>query len=83
MIERLARALRESTTYQAILHEGEARGRADEARRLLLRTGSKKFGPPSSDTMAVLAAITDVERIEQLAERVIDAASWADVLRDA
>ena len=86
VIESLARALRESTTYQAILREGEARGEArglaEGARRALLRAGSRRLGPPDPDTVAALTAITEVERLERMTERVLDAASWADVIRD-
>jgi hypothetical protein len=52
--------MKESVTYQEILEEGEAigfqkgdvvgllKGKAEEARRLLLRQGSKRFGVPDS-----------------------------------
>ena len=38
--------MRESSTYQAILREGKAEGKAEEARRMLLRIGRKHLGPP-------------------------------------
>ena len=78
------RAMLESSTYRATLAEGEARGRAEgraeEAGRILLRLGSRRFGPPGEGTAAALEGLGDVERIEQLAERVLEAASWEKLL---
>ena len=85
--------MRESTTYQAILDEGRAEGevkgraegeikdRAEEARRLLLRLGRKHLGEPGEAVEAAVRAITDVERLELLAERTTDFGSWRDLLR--
>jgi predicted transposase YdaD len=71
------RKMRESTAYQAILDEG----RAEEARRLLLRLGRKHLGNPEAAVEATVRAITDVERLEMLAERVTEVASWQDLLQ--
>jgi predicted transposase YdaD len=51
-------AMRESTTYQAILQEGRQEGRIEEARKFLLRLGTKQFGPPAA------TAVTALERIQ-------------------
>lgn len=75
------RAMQESATYQAILHEGEARGLANGARLILVRLGEARFGPPDAPTRAALDAITEVERIEALAEQLDRAASWGELLR--
>jgi len=74
------RAMQESATYQAILHEGEARGLANGARLILLRLGEARFGPPDAPTRAALDAISEVERIEALAARLDRAASWGELL---
>ncbi len=79
--------MRESSTYQAILAEGEARGlaegeargRAAEARRILLRLGHKRFGPPDTRTRAALERIADPDQIERMTDRVLDGASWDDL----
>jgi hypothetical protein len=65
----------ESSTYQAILAEG----RAEEARRILLELGGKRFGPPDRRTRAALAQITDLERLERYIGRVYDVESWDDL----
>jgi hypothetical protein len=70
----------ESTTYQATLAEGEARGRLDEAKRILLRLGTKRFGLPDARTQAALEAVSDVERVERLTDRLFDGTGWDEVL---
>jgi Domain of unknown function (DUF4351) len=70
------RGMKESTTYQAILREG----RAEEARAILLRQGTKRFGAPSDETRAALEGITEIERLEKLSERLLDVESWAELL---
>jgi hypothetical protein len=64
--------MRESSTYLAIL--------AEEARVILLRQGTKRFGPPSADVRAALEAITDVEQLETLADRLLDVENWDELL---
>ena len=82
--------MKESSTYQAILAEGraegeargEARGKADEARRLLLRIGSKRLGPPDAQAEAAIAALDSVERLEQMADRLLEVESWNELLAE-
>lgn len=69
-------AMEESTTYQLIV----SRGRVAEARQFLLRQGRKKFGPPDPVTTTALEAVTDLERLEQLGERLLDVSSWQELL---
>jgi hypothetical protein len=71
--------MQESDTYQAILDEG----REAEAKRLILRFGPERFGPPNEAITARLNAITeDVERLERLIQRLFrgTATSWQDLL---
>jgi hypothetical protein len=77
------RAMKESSTYQLILKEGHsagrAEGRAEEARRILLRIGRKHLGQPAAATLAWIDAIHDVEQLEELAERVYQVKRWDDL----
>jgi len=87
--------MQESTTYQAILREGrnegliEGRneglieGRLSGERQLLVRLGTKRFGPPDTATVAAIEAIRDVNRLESLGERILepDLESWDELLR--
>ena len=84
--------MRESSTYQAILAEGEAKGKAEgkaegeaegalkEARKLLLALGSQRFGAPSAAVRDTLAGIATLQRLERLSERLLDVESWDELL---
>jgi predicted transposase YdaD len=82
--------MKESTTYQAILREGREEGlgagrdvgRLEEARAILLRLGTRRFGPPAEPVRAALEAITDTERLEALTVRVLDVESWDELLAE-
>lgn len=91
------RKMRDSTTYQAILDEGRAEGeikglikgreegltmgQLEEARQLLLRLGRKRFGPPEQTVEEAIRKINDLHILELLIERLLDVASWQDLLR--
>jgi predicted transposase YdaD len=68
--------MKESTTYQAIVREG----RADEARRILLRLGEQKFGPPDATTRSALEAVNEVAQLEDLADRLLRVDTWEQLL---
>jgi hypothetical protein len=68
--------MEESTTYQAIVRKG----RLAEARHMLLRLGGKRFGPADEATTAALNAIEDVQRLEELCERILEVSSWQELL---
>jgi predicted transposase YdaD len=80
--------MEESTFYQAILRKGLARGEAEgrakgrlaEARAILVRVASRRFGAPSSTVLEQIDAIAEVDQIEQLIENTLSAASWDDLL---
>ena len=74
-------AVKESTTYQKILRDGKAEGliegrtegHIEEARQFLLRLGTKRFGDPEAAARAALDGISDIDRLEALGERILDA----------
>ncbi len=68
--------MRESDTYMAILDEG----RVEQAKKLLLRLGKKSLGVPGETEEAVLAAITDLKRLERLHDHVFDVKTWQELL---
>lgn len=80
--------MEESVTYQAILRrgrsegrtEGRSEGRSEEAAALVLRLGTRKFGVPAADQLAALSAITTLDRLHDLADRVLTATSWDELL---
>ena len=70
------REMKESSTYQALVTEGSE----NEARKLVLRLGAKRFGAPDESTRAAIEAISSLERLEQLAERLLEVESWQELL---
>jgi hypothetical protein len=78
----MAGALRESSTYQKILNEGRAEGHVAGARDVLLRVGSRRFGPPDPATRAALERLNDPERLAELGDRLGEATSWEDLRLD-
>jgi len=69
-------AMRESVTYQAILEEG----RIEELHRTILRQGRVRFGEADEVTRRDIEAIQDIEILEDLSVRLIEASSWAELL---
>jgi hypothetical protein len=76
--------MKESVIYQAIVEKGRAegrgKGRMEEARRILLLLGGSRFGEPVSEVVAAVNALTDVQKLEELAVRLLQAASWQELL---
>jgi hypothetical protein len=68
--------MEDSVTYQAIVRKGKISG----LQEMLLRLGRKRLGPPAEAAEANIKAIKDVERLETLAERLLDATSWEELL---
>ena len=71
--------MHESTTYRRIINDG----RLEEARRFLLRQGTKRFREPDATTVTALEAIRDIDRLEAIGERILDPDlhDWEDLLR--
>lgn len=77
------RSMRESTTYQAILDEGRQEGLQEGrqeglqegekkgVRQVILRVGRQKIGAPSDAIAAALMGVTDMERLERMADRIL------------
>jgi len=95
LIDRLlegVQTMKESVTYQKILREGlaegralglevgRAEGRAEEAKKILRRQGSKRFGKPDPAIDAVIDSTSDLVRLEQLVDRILDVQSWDELL---
>lgn len=73
-----ARALQ--TGKEEGLAEGQAKGRAEEARALLLRQGRKRFGEPDAATVAALEAIADLPRLERMWDAFLEVPGWTELL---
>jgi hypothetical protein len=72
-----------SPFFDEIRAEGREEGRAEVARTLVQRLGLRKFGKgPTKKQLKELERITDQTQLEALAERVLDAKSWGDLLAE-
>lgn len=65
-----------STAFDAMIERGEIKN----SHRLLLRLGRTRFGEPDAATEAALIAITDLDRLERLADAILTACSWNELL---
>jgi Domain of unknown function (DUF4351) len=68
--------MEESITYQEILGIGQLK----EARKMILRLGKNRFGRSSRKAKEALEAIVDLEVLESLGVRLLDAKSWEELL---
>jgi len=62
----------ESSTYRATIAEG--------MKKTLLLLGRKRFGPPDKRTSNALERILNLNRLERISERLLDASSWEELL---
>jgi len=68
--------MRESDTYLAILDEG----REMEARRLIRLLAKRTLGEPDKPAIMRLEGITDIDRLERIVDRAMEAPNWQDLL---
>jgi predicted transposase YdaD len=67
--------MEESSTYQAIVQKG----RADEARTMVLLVGEARFGPADDATRAAINAMSDLDQLHELGVRLAKGAGWQEV----
>jgi predicted transposase YdaD len=72
--------MEESSTYRAIVRKGLEQGRVEGTRHTLLLQGEAKFGPPDNATRAAIDGMSDLERLDELAVRLMSAASWQELI---
>lgn len=80
--------MRESSTYQMILREGRNEGiaigrdegREAEARELLLRMGTRRYGAPTAKQQARIEAESSRAQLEVWLLSLLDAPDWNTVL---
>ena len=78
------RGMRDSDTYMAILdegrEEGREEGRLDEVKKMIVRLGQKSLGTPDENVKTTLEAITDLDHLEALVDRIAEVKSWQELL---
>jgi hypothetical protein len=72
------RTMQDSDTYLAILEEGEEA----KAKKVIIRQGQKRYGPPGEEITSKLDGITGLDRLDRLIDRLFDATatSWQELL---
>jgi hypothetical protein len=79
--------IRESSLYQIAVAEGREAGRevgrVEEARRLILRFGAERLGPPDPAAQQALERIDDLPTLERLIQGAFTAATWQELLASA
>jgi predicted transposase YdaD len=83
-----ARGMKDSSFYQMILEEGEAkgvakgeaRGKVEEARRILLIIGRDRWGEPDPRVVEAIESLDDLERVETLVKQSYRASGWEVLL---
>lgn len=71
-----------SWVYQEIIDEGKAEGALSQARETLLRLGRRRFGEPSAELNQQLAEETNLDRLNELLDRIMSVESWDDLFRE-
>ncbi len=92
------RGIEESSVYQDIFAKGEAKGRAEAGRgrgqgprRGRGRGGEEDLAPPGPEedgtnrrtVLALVAGINDPDRLNRLLDRILDVATWEELLATA
>ena len=70
------RNMEESSTFVAIMEKGAVR----EARKMILRLGTNKFGLPDQATQVIIGGITELGHLEDLLQRLMEVNSWSELL---
>lgn len=60
--------------------EGREEGELIGLRKSILRIGQKRLGEPPTELPATLDAITDLDRLNELQDRILDCPAWQDLL---
>ncbi len=68
--------LESSSTFRDVHETGELVG----LRKVFVRMGTKRFGPPTTTTVALIDAIEEVELLQSMIERVMEANDWSEVV---
>ena len=69
-------AMRDSVTFQAILEEGHV----ESLHRTILRLGRRRFGEADEAVRQQIEAMRDIERLEDLTERMLIVSSWDELM---
>ena len=75
--------IEESSFVRIWLDQGEEKGKIKGERAIILRLGRKRFGEPDAATLEKLESIQQVERLEEISDRLITATNWNEAIGQA
>lgn len=79
LLGKVVAQMRESSTYQKILADGEAKGVLQGERNVLVLVGTTRFGPPGPAIRQVLEMASQ-EQLQTWAKRLLDVKSWPELV---
>lgn len=62
--------------------EGMEKGQVTARREDILRIGTKRFGKPARKAREVISELSDLDRLDMLFDRALDASSWNELIAD-
>ena len=82
LLGKVVAQMRESSTYQKILADGEARGVVKGERNLLVLVGTTRFGPPGPEMQRILEMASDTQ-LRTWAQHLLEVKSWPELVTAA
>jgi hypothetical protein len=76
----LVELFKDSSVIKKIVNDARDEGEMKGVRSVLLRQGRQRFGEPDEDTLKAVNAITDLSRLERMAEVIFDVPGWNELL---
>ena len=74
--------MRESSTFQAILEEGRAKGNVEKAQEFVLVAGTEQFGQPDEQTQQKITSLTDPDHLKKLLIKCLKVSGWDELFSD-
>ena len=68
--------MRDSASYQALVEEGQVM----QARADIRRIAEKRFGRADKAMLDQLACTTDLDHLDRIYDRILEAKDWQDLL---
>ncbi len=68
--------MQETTAWDEMIEEGELR----RSHRWLLRQGQRRLGPVDESTEAAVRAVRDLDRLDRMADVILTASNWQELL---
>ena len=64
------------------IKEGKAEGKAEAFKNMIFQIGQKRLGLPNREVALAIQTIVDADRLEALANRILDVKSWEELFKE-